>query len=410
MKIWIATVGEPILQDGDNVRLLRSGQFAKWLSNLGHDVTFLTNTMNHSERRQRFNKTTEIKDTNNCRTICLWGRRYRRSVSISRILSHKDVARSFRSWIRANDTALPDIIIAAYPIVEFCDALADFAEQHNIPLVIDCRDAWPDIFAEILPSWFRQPLLKFLNYKTKRTLCKATALTGHSKGFLYWGLKKAGRDATSNDFVFPFTYPKAEVTPQNKKYSGNTNIVKTKCIIFFSGILTKRNDLEVFMRSLAQLTNINEYELRIAGAGENEMHLRKIVKETKINAQFLGWIDQSGLRDELQNAHFGLLPYVRKDFQLSIPNKVSEYLAAGLPILNCTSGEVEQFIKENSCGFTVDLEAENYTEQLLSIVRLIHDGKRWQTYSHNSKKAFDNFFEQDTIFERVEKKLLALKR
>ena len=53
MKVWIATIGEPLPIDGNNVRLLRSFQFAEWLSERGHTVNFITNSVDHYNRRQK---------------------------------------------------------------------------------------------------------------------------------------------------------------------------------------------------------------------------------------------------------------------------------------------------------------------------------------------------------------------
>ena len=56
---------------------------------------------------------------------------------------------------------------------------------------------------------------------------------------------------------------------------------------------------------------------------------------------YAGWVNNRELNALLNSSHLGLLCYLdRKDFQMSIPNKVADYCAAGLRILTNLSGEI----------------------------------------------------------------------
>jgi glycosyltransferase involved in cell wall biosynthesis len=54
----------------------------------------------------------------------------------------------------------------------------------------------------------------------------------------------------------------------------------------------------------------------------------------------------------MQISSVGLLPYLpSRDFAMSMPNKVTEYLAAGLPILtSLTGGYLEGVLRDAGCG------------------------------------------------------------
>ena len=145
LKIWNITVGEPIIGLGSETRLHRAGQMCNWLSCRGHDVTFVNSTFDHQNRNQRFSKTTTIEVSRNLRVVCLRARAYAKSVSFSRFASHRDCAASFKKWLQTKPEN-PDVIIVSYPVVELCLAALDFAEPNAIPVLIDCRDFWPDIF------------------------------------------------------------------------------------------------------------------------------------------------------------------------------------------------------------------------------------------------------------------------
>lgn len=397
MRIWLATVGEPIRIEGENKRLLRTGQFAYWLAEKGHDVTFLTNTMDHYARRQRFDRTTELREIPGFRTVCLWGRPYKKSISYARMRSHSDTARSFREWSAGKIP--PDAIISAYPIVELCAAMADYAVERNIPIVMDCRDAWPDIFYEMLPAPLRG-LGRFagqlLERRASHTLARADALTAHSRGFLNWALAKAARPQNSRDFVFPFTYSGKRKAPRRAASESSQ-----KLVVFFAGTMTKRNGLDKFIEVAARLPEATRsaIDIRIAGTGEDESRLRKLATDLAAPVSFLGWIDQDVLHRELITADYGLLPYDRPDFEISIPNKVAEYLSAGLPLLSSTKGEVAQLIADYGCGIMTGESAAEITISMQNMLDKL--ASNWPAQNAGAKTAFEQNFDGERVFSQA---------
>ena len=346
MHIWVIKLGEPVPLDGENVRLGRAGQLSKWLSSNGHVVRFFNGTFYHQERQQRFSETKDFSIAPNFNLTLLQSRPYQRSVSLARLRSHADAAAEFNRWVRTNSEK-PDVIFCAYPVEELCRAAARFGRINNIPVVMDCRDFWPDIFAERLPGPLQlaAPLI-FGTFErdARNTLGTATALCGHTESALQWGLHKAGRARRELDFHFPFTYPAKPVAPGT--------LADEKIRICFAGTLSRRSDLGPWLRAIGKLPNAVQQNLifEICGAGEALEDLQNAAKGSGAQVIFHGWVDAKGLRDVMERCDFGLLPYTRKDFHLSLPNKFAEYLAFGLPVLSCTEGEIHNFIKTHQCG------------------------------------------------------------
>src|SRR5690606_35607223 len=112
MRIWLATVGEPLPTDGNNTRLLRSGQLAEWLTNAGHEVVFWTGTYDHSGKRLRADETQLLAVRDNYTIVMLAGRHYRSTTSFARFMNHVDVARSFRAIV--GDFPRPDIVLSSW--------------------------------------------------------------------------------------------------------------------------------------------------------------------------------------------------------------------------------------------------------------------------------------------------------
>lgn len=401
LKIWQITIGEPIPQDGDTIRLHRAGQMSEWLAAQGHDVTFINSTFFHQKRQQRFDETTMLPVHEHLRVLCLFARPYQRSVSWSRFASHSDAARSMRSWLDTNPDK-PDIIIASYPVEELCRVAADYGAKHNIPVIMDCRDFWPDIFVDILPGplkFLARPVFAPLEKRAFKTLASADAISGHTASAMRWGIKKARRGQTDYDFHFPFSYPQTKSpTPTPPKEDSPIRIV-------FLGTLSERSGLEKYILALGALAEDEKSRiaLHIAGTGDHKQALELLAETCGAPVTFHGWLDQEEMRHQLDLADYGLLPYDRSDFHISLPNKFIEYLSGGLPVLSCTIGEIEAFIKTHHCGQFSLPDSDNISACLR---RLIKDGHQRDAASIH--QIFQQHFTPDLVFSHVESCMQAL--
>src|SRR5205807_498974 len=80
-------------------------------------------------------------------------------VSLARFADHVIWGRRFERAIAA--ASAPDIIFCAYPTIEAALTCARYGQKRRVPVVIDLRDMWPDLFAELAPRSLR-PLARAL--------------------------------------------------------------------------------------------------------------------------------------------------------------------------------------------------------------------------------------------------------
>lgn len=399
MRIWLATVGEPLPVDEGRPRLLRAGQFADWLARQGHEVVFWTGTMDHYLRQLRSAETTAYEVRSNYRIVALAGRRYDRTISLARFRNHADVAKSFRAVADSYDA--PEIILASYPTEELCRAVLDYAEPRGIPVAIDIRDFWPDIFSEILPAPLR-PLAPLAFYPLERaarqTLARAAAVSGMTESALNWALGKAGRNRRRGDFWFPFSYARQQAPIEAKPRLPGEGGLR----VCFLGTLSKRSNLEVLVNAFNLLAQRGvAARLTICGTGEAEQDLRARAAGLG-NVDFLGWLGADDLNSVMRQSDFGALPYVRPDFHLSIPNKCIEYLAGGLPVLSCTEGEVKALIQARGCGIWTAADSDDMAR---AIGDLAAEPERVSALKSSAAAVFDDTFEQEIVFGKALKAL-----
>ena len=53
----------------------------------------------------------------------------------------------------AQEEVKPDIILSSLPTLKLSLSAVEYGKKMNIPLVLDMRDMWPDVFLDYIPSW-----------------------------------------------------------------------------------------------------------------------------------------------------------------------------------------------------------------------------------------------------------------
>lgn len=358
MNVWIVTVGEPLPTDEGSVRLYRSGLLFDELKRSGHCVVWWTSAFNHSAKQQRLNGDFATAD-GKARIVLLEGPSYRKNISVARVLNHTAVAKNFRAKIESEP--VPDVIVCSFPTIELCYIAASYGLQHNIPVVMDVRDLWPDIFLDFVPGWARTCahfLLRKMFIQTQYVFKNSASIFGVSESYLQWGLNKAMRSRHVHDHVIPLGYPSCQLLPHDEKmreFLEKHQIDPSKSIMLFIGTFGKTYDLLPIIgaaRSLAEADE--EIQFVFCGDGENRQRWQSASRGLP-NIIFTGWLGGMDLRRLLSVARVGLAAY-KKGAPQGLPNKIFEYMSHGLPILSSLEGETRDLIEQEGIGLTYDSE------------------------------------------------------
>ena len=215
MKIWLVKIGEPVPVSADAVdRVHRTGYLAQFLAAREHQVVWWTTTFDHY-RKKHISEEKTVPLGANLAIRLLRGRGYAKNVGIERLIDHALIARKFRHAIAREPK--PDIIVTALPTVDLCLASLEYGRLRNVPVVLDMRDMWPDIFMDAVPAPLRSVarLLMVPFIRQARYACAhATAITGITEAFVEWGLRRGGRARSPLDRAFPFAYPATIPCPE----------------------------------------------------------------------------------------------------------------------------------------------------------------------------------------------------
>ena len=402
MNVWLITVGESLPILGRNDRLLRTGLLAERLVQRGHDVLWWTSTVDHFRKQLIVSGEPRLPSSIGAELQFIRGQFYKKNVSLSRLKNHLEIAHRFRELSRAEEH--PDVILCSFPTIELCREAVLYGKEYRIPVVIDVRDLWPDIFLELFPSWIKYIgllLLRKLFLDAKFALANADAIYAVSKSYLAWGLKKAGRNATNRDKVFPLAYkPSLPTLEDSACLMGklpDLEVSEAKPIIVFAGTFGQTYDLATVLLGVRKMNLSNAYKPQFVFCGTGELHGEwKALASGLENVYFPGWLSVGELAQLLAWADIGIAAYARGAPQ-GIPNKVIEYMSAGLPVLCSLPGEARILLESSQCGLYY--EAGNAESFATALSGLLFSPSLRAEMGKKSKAIFECKFTSEMVYE-----------
>jgi glycosyltransferase involved in cell wall biosynthesis len=324
-------------------------------------------------------------------------------LSYRRILNNKDISLEFRRQ-SVKDRA-PDVVIASYPLPSLAYEAVRYGEKTGVPVVVDVRDMWPDTIAELVPAPAR-PLAKLslrrLFAQAKYACKHATALSAHTEGFLQWALAKGQRERAPLDRYFPFGYQELQPVPEEIEHANafwkekGLDPAAPGFLAVYVGVLGVSSHLADMIDAARKLQDLASVNIVIAGSGDQMPKLKERAAGLK-NVLFPGWLSQPQIYTLLRMASVGVAPYLRnQNFLCNIPNKVPEYLSAGLPIVSTLKGgEVGNLIEAEECGIAYAGGATDLAGALRDLAT--HPDKQ-RAMSENAARLFINRFRAENVY------------
>jgi len=326
---------------------------------------------------------------------------YGNNISLARLLNHRGVAKKFRRFSELERK--PDVILCSLPTLELCVEAVRYGKRNGVPVVIDVRDLWPDLFVELAPPWAhgiaRRVLAPF--FCMAREACGgAKAIVGVTPEFVSWGLRNAGRAATEWDRAFPMGYHRIDLSRQEcvealSRWRAR-GVMDNAFVGCFFGTIGRQFDLDTVINAARMLRgDRRRIQFVLCGSGDTLDDFQSKTRDCP-DVLFPGWVNRTDIHALMGKSAIGLAPYINKpNFTMNLPNKPLEYLSAGLPIVSSLSGVLAKFISEYRCGITYE---EGKADSLVeALIQLYDDRGKLRTMAENAKALYEKFF----IAERV---------
>lgn len=399
MKAWIVTVGEPLPTDEGSPRLLRSGALARHLVERGHEVTWFNSRFDHTHKRMR----AELQQTfehEGVKIELLAARGYKRNVSLARIRDQIAAAQDFRA--RASGMALPDVILCSLPTLELSAVAVDLQKATGVPVLVDIRDLWPDVYYRAVPAPMRPLLgiaLQGQERLANRTLQAAAGIVGISPGYLDWGLRRAGRAMGPHDHMIPLGYDFKPLTASELETAtasiAQLNIPTDRPIVWYVGTFGQQYDLAPVIKAARTFNGQpNGPTFVLSGVGDLEARWKSMAAGLD-NVVFTGWITRPEIGWLRKNAAVGLQPYAAGAPQ-GLANKTFEYMSAGLPIVSSLAGENGDLLKETGAGIVYN--AGDADGCYRAILEILSSPARAQEISRSALANYAERFSSEAVF------------
>ena len=379
-------------------RKWRSNTLAEYLSARGHKVTRWRSSFSHQKKIQLSKDSLKEKHDNYYHQY-IKARSYSNHISISRILSHFDLARNFKNIALISEK--PDIVHIANVPIELSYSVAKFCYKNQIPYIVDIRDLWPDIYADLIPKRFSKfkviaKIIFNLIYGAKIyfIFSNAKSITALTESFLEWGLKKIRRGKIYTDYIMPMSFDahvKDQTIKKQNNFSKKYNLKNNNIIISYVGNIGYQSEFNTIMKA-AQILENKDPNIIFTFSGTGPL-LKNLEKKYSMlnNVRFTGWIDGDNLKNLLELSSLGLIIYKNDlNYVLNIPNKFPEYLSYGIPIACGTNGEMSNIVKKYNIGFTFD--SDNHNEFIFKLKKFIKKNQAIDNASNEAIKIHKEYF------------------
>jgi glycosyltransferase involved in cell wall biosynthesis len=378
---------------------MRSGFLAEELAARGHQVTWWASAFDHMSKTMLFPDDAEVRITGNLVVRALRGRAYSRNVSWRRYRDHAIIAAKFRRLAPLEPR--PDLIVASTPDHQLAYEAVRFARQQRVPVVVDVRDQWPDLFLDVVPRPFRPALRIALarDFRMVRsTLRDADAIVSMMSQLLEWSLERAGRPANWRDRVFYLGAKAASpamTDSVSKELAALLRQLAGRFVLVFVGTFGRYYAPTIIARAARRLQASGAADVRfvIAGDGPYRDEVRAAADGLD-NVVLTGWLNEAEIGALLGIASAGIIP-CSEDID-TFPNKAFAYLSAGLPLIASVSGDLRRLLGDTGVGLHYP---PNDVEALAGcIVRLAENDQLRRHLAGCAKTLFDTTLNSAAVY------------
>lgn len=268
-------------------------------------------------------------------------------------------------------------------------------KRKKIPVIINIQDLWPENIIAV--TGISNPLIigmvnKIVNYIYKNCDLVLTA----SPSFVD-KIKERVKDKEKVKY-WP-QYSTVEKTDEE------VSLYDKNCFnIVFTGNIGEAQGIDLAIEAANILRN-EKICWHFVGEGRSKDKLEKMVNGYGIGDKviFHGFHSENEIPKYLKDADAALL-ILKPDpvFEMTIPAKLQTYLACGVPILGCVSGEGKRIIEESKAGIVSDeISADGLVKVSLEFLKL--DESKLGNYKIMAFNYGNKYFNKSSLINNLER-------
>lgn len=335
---------------------------------------------------------------------------YRKNISVARLRSQAAFARAVGAHLDSLARP-PHVLLAAVPPPAVGDVCARYARKVGAVFATDIQDVWPEAFSVVA----RKPLLidtlfRGMRKASKNAYRSSDLIVGVSETFTDSAISY-GADPTRTRVVHLGTDlgrfdQFARIHDSSVADSHDTKAVT----IGYVGSLSTNYDLKLVIDALERLSHDLDApvlpRLVVMGEGENRKDFEEHARGKDLDIRFTGRLPYAEMVRTLTRCDIAVNPLV-PGFGGSIINKVCDYAAAGLPVVNSQeSPEYRSLLEDYQAG--ISCAPSDVRQMADALRRLTVDSSLRRRMGVGSRRMAEERFDRSATYEKLVDELLAL--
>lgn len=359
-----------------------------------NNVEIITSDFNHI-KKEKFNKVGELAGVKI--TTC-HEPGYSKNVCLKRFNSHKKLSKNIKEYLEKRRK--PDIIYCAIPSLAVGKIVAQYAEKNGVRFVIDIQDLWPEAFKMV----FKIPLLSnAIFYPMKRQAnyiykC-ADDIIAVSETYCNRALKVNKKVKKGLSVFLGTDLNYFDECAKKNKVEFDDDLVR----IAYIGTLGHSYNIPIVIDAIRYLNDkgINNLKFIIMGDGPLKEEFENYAEEKKVDCQFTGRLEYEKMVGLLCSCDIAVNP-IKKGSAGSIINKVGDYAAAGLPVINTQeNNEYRNLVEEYKIGY--NSSDNDLSDLVVKMKRLIKNKKLRDEMGRNNRNLAEEKFDRKKTYNQIVK-------
>ena len=358
---------------------LRTIKFAHYLQKMGYKVMVFGSSVMHNMDLDLIKDGSKYieRQYGDLHFIHIKSCKYKKTAGVSRVWS--DIQFHYRLVKLAKHFEKPDLVVATtFPLIS--NPLLDYCHKHEIKYITEMLDWWPDDFVDFGLVSAKNPIMKYLYWRTKKNYVESDATVFSMKGcYKYledkgWDKEHGGPIDLAHVHYINNGVDLADFNSWKEQYKlDDSDLISTKKRIIYLGSVRLANNVGQLIKAAELLRDLDDVEFLIYGNGyDREPLVQYCQKQQLANVKFKDkWIDPKFVPYVLSRSYLNILNYTHDFGKYGISSsKMFQYMAAGKPIV-CNIEIMFSDIKENNIGISRNMKDDgDYASAIKSIIEL----------------------------------------
>jgi len=256
----------------------------------------------------------------------------------------------------------PDVVVASSPHPFVALNGYRFAKKHGAKFIFEVRDLWPLTLLEVGGHSPKHPFVRAMAWAERLGYerCDYTvSLLGGAKDYMVEHGLDEGKFVHIPNGIEPQT-SRENIEPLSDEHERVVRELKERgrLIVLYSGSHGAANALENVIEAAGLLRDASQVHFLLVGQGPEKESLQQRARQAELtNVTFLPPVGRLQMPALTQAADLGYIGLQKKDlFRYGVsPNKLYEYMAAGLPVIFAID-TIYNEVAEAQCGVSIPAE------------------------------------------------------